>query len=272
MAEGLAARGQTERADRHDLFAMQGDEFVRRAHKLHVLFGAGAAMHLIVHDFGNRQLGDGMRQCFLQAGGEIAAFDQALHKKRLALAVRAALEIGQAQMRQAHGGEFFLQRRAGHAVGRHGDRYRQDFFSYRLVGRARGHAGYRHGKAARGGVPVHRAGCVAGVFELLAHQLGQQLVGEGRAQGAQRLRGQFFGEQFNKQGGHGGARDSEGYRDFRQVFRRPAPACRQRRTSGSPDAHAHRNTPGRPDVTDCGCGRCRPRVRSPKWRRGRRAG
>jgi len=69
VALGAVASAQSQCLDRHHGAAVQGDQAMRGAHKVHAApaWKLAIGFQLILHDLGNRQLGQSFFQGFLQA-------------------------------------------------------------------------------------------------------------------------------------------------------------------------------------------------------------
>ena len=192
VAQGGAAGGEAQQGQGQDIDAVQGDQAVGRAHELH----GGAVRALIAHQFWNRQLGAGLAQSGLRAGGKLAARRRVGVEEAFGLAVGGAFQLGHRQVGEAQRGQFLGQRRRAVAVRvqRHGDG--QDFFADRFVGRDFAHVGDGDGQAARRGVA---GGDAVGFEEVARFQAVDDAGREGGAQFGQRFRRQFFGQQFDEQ-------------------------------------------------------------------------
>jgi len=91
------------------------------------------------------------------------------------------------------------ERRGGLALGIEGDRHGQHFLAQFAIGRGATHAGDRCGQAARRGKTFHGGA----LFEqALRRQTVKQAARKRLAQAGQRLGRQFFGQQFDQEGGH----------------------------------------------------------------------
>ena len=151
---GAVACAQAQRLHRHHRTAMQRYQAVRRAYKVH----AGPArqltvcLQLVLHDFGNRQLGQRLVQCFLQARLQRSALGDAVVKQGFGLAIGRALECGHGGSRIAQVGpqglQFFQQSGAGVATGIQAHRHRHELLLHGFVSRLRGHSGYMRGQSA----------------------------------------------------------------------------------------------------------------------------
>ena len=191
MTEGDAAGVQAQRFQGHDLFAVQGDQRVRRAHELH----GGAIRALVAHQFWNGQLAQRFIEGCLQTCGEGDAFGRITIKEALGLAVLGPFQLSDGDVGAAHGSELLGQRRGGVAGGIEGHRHRQHFFADRFVRRGGAHIGDRHRQAARGG---ERGDDAVGVEEIARFQALFDTGGKGGAQFDEGLGRQFFGTQFNQ--------------------------------------------------------------------------
>ena len=94
MAFGLIAGVQSEGLHRHHIAAMQSHQTVRWAHKAHAgpAGQLAAALQLVAHDLGDRQLGNALQQGLLQAVHQGDSGDHAVVEQGFCLAVHGALE------------------------------------------------------------------------------------------------------------------------------------------------------------------------------------
>ena len=179
--------------------AVQGDEALHRTHELHV----GAVGPLVGHDLRNRQLGERFIERRLQAVGERRARRRVAQEERFGLAVLGAFEFAQGKVGKAERGEFLGERRGGLAVLVERDRNRQHLLAHLSFRRDLAHVLDEHGEAARrreffeARLAVDQIAC------------GETLHDAFRKRGPEareRFRRQFFGEQFDEQGGLVGLR------------------------------------------------------------------
>ena len=98
---------------------MQSQQAVRRPHKAHAAPAGQFAvtLELVAHDFGNRQLGNGFEQGFLQAFGQRGTLDHAVVKQGFCLAVHGALELRHGRSVGTKSAQPLEQRRCGVAAG-----------------------------------------------------------------------------------------------------------------------------------------------------------
>ena len=80
MALGAVASRQAQGLDRHHVAAVQRDQAVCRAHKMHAAPARKLAIgfQLVLHDFGDGQLGERFFQGFLQSHLQARALDHAV--------------------------------------------------------------------------------------------------------------------------------------------------------------------------------------------------
>ena len=119
------ARMQPECRHSDRLVTVQSHQAMRRPHEIH----AGPAVgQLVLHELGNRQLGNGLGQRFLQTVGKRGAAGQAVEEQRFGLAVGRAFELRHGVGISAQRSELFQQRGCGLARGvqRHGHRHELD--------------------------------------------------------------------------------------------------------------------------------------------------
>ena len=85
---------ETQRLHRHHGAAVQRQQFVGGAHKIHTgptgQFAIG--LELVLHDLGDRQLGQRLIQRLLQALDQARAFDHAVVKQRFSFAIGGTLK------------------------------------------------------------------------------------------------------------------------------------------------------------------------------------
>ena len=198
---GVTGR-EAQRLDRHHGATVQGDQAVRRAHKIHAAPTRQLAigLQLVLHDFGNRQLGQRFFQRLLQARLQRSAFDHAVVKQGLGFTVGCALQGGDSSGRvadvSAQGLQLFQQGRGGIASRIQAHGHRHQLLLHGLVGTLNQHAGHVGGQAARRGkCGDHRVGR----RQALGLELFGQHVGERRAQFVERLGRQLFHKQLHQQ-------------------------------------------------------------------------
>ena len=199
VAQRHVARLQAERADGDDLAVEQRNQLVGGAHELDVL----AIRALIRHHLRDRKVGDGLRQCSLQAVSQQGAACGVAIKQRFGLAVGRAFQRFGGDGLHAHGlgqcGQLLDQRRCGLALGIEGDGHGQHLLAQLAIGRSAAHAGDRCGQAARRGKSFYGGA----LFEqALRRQTVKQAACKRLAEAGQRLGRQFFGQQFDQEGGH----------------------------------------------------------------------
>ncbi len=202
VALGAVASGQAQRFDGHHGGAMQGDQAVRWAHKIDAAPAGQLAIgfQLVLHDFGNRQLGQRFFQRLLQARLQRCAFDNAVVKQGFGFAIRGALERGHSRRRVAHVGpkglQFFEQRGGGVASRIQAHGHGHELLLHGLVGTLCQHPGHMRGQASgrcKGG--HHRVGC----GQALGLELFSQHTRESSAEFVERLGRQLFHKQFHQQ-------------------------------------------------------------------------
>ncbi len=197
VAARQAAGRQPERANRHDLGAMQRDQAMRRAYELH----AGPAVgELVAHELGDRQLRDGLVERLLQAHGQRRAGHDGLEQQQLGLAVVAPLQRRYGRRVGAERGELLQQCRGRLASGVEPDGRRHQPELLCRVRCACPDVLDPHREAPRRGKAF--AGLVehaAGRDELLVGQRRQQGPLKGLAQRFQRLGRQFLDQQLDEQ-------------------------------------------------------------------------
>ena len=139
VAVGAVARSETEHLDRHHGAAVQGDQAMRRTHKMHAAPAGQFAVgfQLVAHDFGDRQLGNGFFKCLLQPGVQRRTGDEAVVKQRFGLAVGGAFEPGDSGDGIGHIAaeclQFLQQGGRGVACRVQTDRDRHQLLLHRLV-------------------------------------------------------------------------------------------------------------------------------------------
>jgi hypothetical protein len=194
VAACRTARLQAQHADRHHIAAMQRHQAMRRAHEPDV---APAIGQLVGHDLGDRQLGQGLVECLLQAFGQGGARHQAVEKQGLGLAIGCALELRHDRRVRAQRGKLFQQGGRRLAIGSQGHGHRHQLLLHGAIGGPGNDTANLHGQTARRGEGRHRR---IGSGQALRVQAGGQIPGKGLAELLQRLGRQFFDEQFNEQG------------------------------------------------------------------------
>ena len=202
VALGAVTGRQAQRFDRHHGVAVQGDQAVRGAHKIHAAPAGQLAigLQLVLHHFGNRQFGQGFIERLLQARSQGRALDHAVVKQGFGLAVGRALQSGHGRRRVAHvsaqGLQFFQQ--GGGRVARRvqAHRHGHQLLLHRFVSGLRQHAGHMGGQAAGRGKSRHQR---IGSGQALGLELFGQHTREGRAQFVERLGRQLFHKQFHQQ-------------------------------------------------------------------------
>ena len=126
---------QPQRLNGHHIRAMQRHQAVGRAHKAH----AGPAgqravcLQLVGHDLGDRQLGNGLQQGFLQAFGQRCAGHGAVIEQRFGFAVRYFFQPRHGRRVRAQRRELFEQRRGGVARSIQPHRHGHEFLRHRFV-------------------------------------------------------------------------------------------------------------------------------------------
>ncbi len=193
MAVRFASRRQPQRLHRHDVDAMQGDQTMRGAHKLH---RSPAIFQLVGHHLGDGQFGDGLGERPLQTFGQRGAGRHGVDEQGFGFALAFAPQAGGGVGIQPQRAELFEQRRGGLAVGIQPHGHGHELLRYGLVGRLGSDGGDAHGQSARAGVG-RRLDVRCG--QSLRPQTRGQGAGEGLAQRGQRLGRQFFNEEFDKQ-------------------------------------------------------------------------
>ena len=204
-----AATGtQAQHLDRHHVRTVQGDQAVRRAHKVHAAPTGQLAIgfELVAHHLRDGQFGNGLVECLLQSSRQGGALHHAVVEQHLGLAVALTL-----QGRHGHGGiadfnpqglQLLEQGRCGLATGIETDAHRHEFLLHRAVAGLRVHIGDVRRQTAWGGKRQHARG---GGDKALGLELLKQHGGEGVAEFFQGLRRQLFDKEFDKQvlSGHG---------------------------------------------------------------------
>ena len=112
-------RFQAQGFDIHHGAAVQGDQAVCRAHKVHAApaWKLAVSFKLVAHHFRDGQFGNGLNEGFLQALGQARAFDGAVVKQSLGLAIRCALELRHGLGACTQSLQLFQQGRCGVAIG-----------------------------------------------------------------------------------------------------------------------------------------------------------
>ena len=207
VAVRAIARAQSQHLDRHHGAAMQGDEAVRRSHKMHAAPARQIAvgLQLVTHDLRNRQAGNGVLERLLQASVQACARHQAVIEQGLGLAVGTSSERGHRCHRVRHIGaqrlQLLDQRRRGAAFGVQRDAHGHQLLLQCLVGGLEPDIRDVRGQPARRGKGGHRR---VRCQQTLGSELRRQLGGKGFTQLLQRLGRQFFDKQFNQQVFHDG--------------------------------------------------------------------
>jgi hypothetical protein len=193
VAVGLAAGVQAQQAHRHDVGAVQRHQAMGRAHEV----DAGPAVgKLVLHELGDRQLGEHVVQGLLQAFGQGRALGDAVEEQRVGLAVGLAPELRHDGGIEAERGELLQQHRRGLALGVQADADGHQLLRLRpVVGLGTHRTQVQRQPPRRGKRRRHR--CFAGQA-LRLQAVGQQLC-ESIAEFLQRLRRQLLDEQLDQQ-------------------------------------------------------------------------
>ena len=188
----LAAGIQTQRRDRHHIGAMQCHQGMRRTHEID---RSPAIGQLISHHLRNRQLAQRFIQRLLQTCRQRNTRRHRIKEQRFGLAIRHALELRHNRCIQPHRGKPLQQSRGRFASSIQADTDRHQLVQHRLVGSTLRNLGNVRRQSARRSVWRHDAGIVS---QTLCFERVGQYLGKGFPQFFQRLRRQFFDEQFDQ--------------------------------------------------------------------------